>query len=166
MIWKPDVTVAAVVEREGRFLIVEERVASTIVLNQPAGHLEKYESLIDAVIRETLEETAWHLIPQGVVGTYLWTQPGHGDRPSRSFLRIAFRGSVTDHEPDRKLDKGILKAAWLTPQQLSAQPGRLRSPLVLKCIDDYLAGCNYPLESLTYLAENPVGELRSSVAKL
>lgn len=153
MIWKPDVTVAAVVEREGRFLVVEERVRSRLVINQPAGHLEKGESLVQAVIRETLEETAWHFVPQSVVGIYLWNQAARsGEGPARTFLRVAFHGTVTHHEGGRTLDTGIERALWLSREQLAAQPARLRSPLVLRCVDDYLAGRRFPLEVLTDLA--------------
>src|ERR1700759_427972 len=103
MVWKPDVTVAAVVEDDGRFLLVEERITSALVFNQPAGHVEPGETLLQAVIRETLEETAWHFTPEFLLGLYLWKRP---DRP-RSFLRVAFGGRVTSHNPLRGLDKGI-----------------------------------------------------------
>lgn len=153
MIWKPDVTVAAVVEREGRFLVVEERVRSRLVINQPAGHLEKGESLVEAVVREALEETAWHFVPKAVVGIYLWNQTARsGDGPARTFLRVAFHGTVTHHEGARTLDTGIERALWLSREQLAAQPSRLRSPLVMRCVDDYLAGRRFPLEVLTDLS--------------
>jgi 8-oxo-dGTP pyrophosphatase MutT (NUDIX family) len=153
MIWKPDVTVAAVVEREGRFLVVEERVRSRLVINQPAGHLEKGESLVQAVIREALEETAWHFVPQTIVGIYLWNQAARSaEGPARTFLRVAFNGTVTHQEGGRTLDTGIERTLWLSREQLAAQPARLRSPLVLRCVDDYLAGHRFPLEVLTHLA--------------
>lgn len=153
MTWKPDVTVAAVVEREGRFLIVEERVRARLVLNQPAGHLEAGESLLEAVVRETVEETGWQLVPEAVVGVYQWSQtPASTDGRARSFLRVAFCGHVAHHDAARPLDKGIERAVWLTRQQLTAQVARLRSPLVMRCIDDYLLGRRYPLALLAHLA--------------
>jgi len=153
MTWKPDVTVAAVVEREGRFLLVEERAGTRLVFNQPAGHLEPGESLVDAVIRETLEETGWHFTPAAIVGVYLWDRPRPGnDGRQRSFLRIAFLGDVSRHEADRPLDEGIERTVWLTRQQVDAREPRLRSPLVQRCIVDYLAGRRFSLDLLAYLA--------------
>lgn len=152
MVWKPDVTVAAVVEREGRFLVVEERVRSRLVLNQPAGHLESGESLLQAVVREALEETGWQFVPEAVVGVYLWNQtPASADGRSRSFLRVAFCGEVVQHDASRPLDKGIERAVWLTQQQLNAQSTRLRSPLVMRCIEDYVLGKRYPLDLLAHM---------------
>lgn len=145
MTFRPDVTVAAVVERDGRFLVVEERAARRIVINQPAGHLEAGESLLDAAVRETLEETGYRLVPASVTGVYLWRHPATG----RSFLRVAFTGTVTGPEPDRALDRCIVRAAWMSREQLAARPNVLRSPLVLRCIDDFLAGARYPLSLLT-----------------
>lgn len=145
--WKPEVTVAAIVERAGRFLMVEERVSGGLVFNQPAGHLEDRETLIEAAIRETREETAWRFAPESLVGTYLWRSPDNG----RTFLRFAFCGSVDDHRPQQALDTGIVRALWMTHEQLRAQPHRLRSPLVLRCIDDYLQGRRLPLESVACL---------------
>jgi len=146
--WNPEVTVAAIVERDGRFLMVEERISGRLVLNQPAGHLEDGETLLEAVIRETREETAWRLAPQALVGTYLWRNPENG----RSFLRFTFCGSVDDHHAEQKLDTGIVRAVWLSHEQLLAQPGRLRSPLVLRCLDDYLRGARHPLDSVATLS--------------
>jgi 8-oxo-dGTP pyrophosphatase MutT (NUDIX family) len=145
--WNPEVTVAAVVERDGRFLIVEERVGGRLVLNQPAGHLEDRETLIEAAIRETREETAWRLLPVALVGTYLWRNPDNG----RSFLRFTFCGTVDDHAAGQALDQGIVRALWLSREQLVAQPNRLRSPLVLRCLEDYLAGARHPLDSVAML---------------
>ena len=147
MSWNPEVTVAAVVQREGRFLMVEERVSGRLVLNQPAGHLEDRETLIEAAIRETREETAWRLTPEALIGTYLWRNPDN----DRTFLRFAFCGSVDDHAAGQALDTGIVRAVWMTHEQLLAQPGRLRSPLVLRCLDDYLRGQRQPLESVATL---------------
>ena len=143
----PEVTVAAVVVRDGRFLLVEERIQGRLVLNQPAGHLEDRETLIDAAVRETREETAWRFHPEALVGTYLWRNPSNG----RSFLRFAFCGEVDDHQPQQPLDKGIVRALWLSPDELQAQPARLRSPLVMRCIEDFLQGRRLPLESVSSL---------------
>jgi 8-oxo-dGTP pyrophosphatase MutT (NUDIX family) len=143
----PDVTVAAIVQREGRFLMVEERIAGRLVLNQPAGHLEDAETLVEAAVRETREETAWRLHPEALVGVYLWRNPDNG----RSFLRFAFCGSVDDHRPGQPLDTGIQRALWLSRAQLLAQPARLRSPLVVRCLDDYLLGRRQPLETVASL---------------
>ena len=149
MIWKPDVTVAAVIEREGRFLMVEERVGQSLVINQPAGHLEPNESLIEATIRETLEETAWRFEPEAVCGVYLWRHPER----DVTYLRVAFAGRVTEQLQERSLDQGIQQALWLSRDELAQRATELRSPLVLRCIDDYLSGNRYPLELLTHLVE-------------
>jgi len=143
----PEVTVAAIVERDSRFLIVEERIAGRLVLNQPAGHLEDRETLVDAVIRETREESAWRFHPEAMVGTYLWRNPHTG----RSYLRFAFCGSVDDHQPLQPLDTGIVRAVWLTHAQLLAQSQRLRSPLVLRCLEDYLLGRRSGLDAVACL---------------
>lgn len=145
-----DVTVAAVVEQSGRFLIVEELIAGQRVLNQPAGHLEPGESLVEAVIRETLEETAFALEPEAVTGIYLWQTPDQ----RRTFLRVAFAGQCRGHDPHRRLDVGILRADWLTREEIAGNCHRLRSPMVLRCIDDYLAGVRYPLDCLTQVGSD------------
>ncbi len=147
MAFNPEVTVAAVVERDSRYLLVEERIAGRLVLNQPAGHLEDRETLLDAVIREAREETAWHFVPTALVGTYLWRSPDSG----RSFLRFAFCGDVDDFRADQALDTGIVRAVWLSREQILNQRARLRSPLVLRCIDDYLLGRRQPLDSVSAL---------------
>lgn len=147
MRWNPEVTVAAIVERDGRYLVVEERVGGRLVLNQPAGHLEDRETLIEAVVRETREETAWRLSPEALVGIYLWRSPDS----DRTFLRFAFCGTVDDHRADQKLDTGIVRALWMSHEQLLAQPGRLRSPLVLRCLDDFRLGIRRPLETVATL---------------
>jgi 8-oxo-dGTP pyrophosphatase MutT (NUDIX family) len=136
MVWKPDVTVAAVVERDGRFLLVEELIRGRRVFNQPAGHLEDGESLLHAVIRETAEETAWRFSPQWLVGTYLWRNP----RTGHSTLRFAFSGEVDAHAPERPLDPPIIAVHWLAHGEILKRRTRLRSPLVLRCVEDYLAG--------------------------
>ncbi len=143
MIWKPDVTVAAVTERDGRFLLVEERIRGRLVLNQPAGHLEDGESLLHAVVRETLEETAWDFEPQWLLGVYLWRA-----RPGHTTLRFAFIGTVGRFEAGRALDPPIIATHWLTREAVAAQSARLRTPLVLRCIDDYLRGARSPLAAI------------------
>jgi 8-oxo-dGTP pyrophosphatase MutT (NUDIX family) len=147
MVWKPDVTVAAVVERDGKFLFVEERASGRVVLNQPAGHLERDETLLHAVARETLEETGWTFVPREIVGIYLW-QPEH---LAKTFLRVAFCGQLEGHDPSRPLDHGILRTRWLDREQLLEARARHRSPLVAQCVDDYLGGVRYPLALLTHL---------------
>lgn len=135
MIWRPDVTVAAVVERQGQFLFVEERVRGALVLNQPAGHLEAGESLVDAVMRETLEESAWEITVQHLVGVYQWTSPSDGT----AFMRFAFAATAARHT-DRTLDTGIERAIWLSPNALRDHSVPARSPLVAQCVEDFLAG--------------------------
>jgi 8-oxo-dGTP pyrophosphatase MutT (NUDIX family) len=142
--WNPEVTVAAIVELDRRFLVVEERIANRLVLNQPAGHLEDHETLLEAVIRETREETAWRFRPEALVGTYLWRNPADG----RSFLRFAFCGTVDDHDARQPLDKGIIRALWMSHEQLLAQSSRLRSPLVMSCLQDFLLGKRQSLDSV------------------
>ncbi len=141
MIFRPDVTVAAVIERDSRFLLVEERAGRRIVFNQPAGHLEDGESLLDAVIRETLEETACRFTPESLLGVYLWRNPVN----DRTFLRVAFTGSVGDPEPGYRLDRSIIRTTWMSRTQLADRPNALRSPLVLRCIADYDRGTRHPL---------------------
>lgn len=148
MVWKPNVTVAAVVERQGRFLFVEEKADGALVLNQPAGHLDKGESLQQAMVRETLEETAWHVVPEGLLGAYRWCHP----RKDITYLRFAFIGRAVRQEPNRTLDHGIVRALWLTPDELRGERHRHRSPQVQRCVDDYLAGQRFPLAFLKDLA--------------
>jgi 8-oxo-dGTP pyrophosphatase MutT (NUDIX family) len=152
MVWKPDVTVAAIAERDGQFLFVEERAGGRVVINQPAGHLEESETFLEAVIRETLEETAWSFEPTAVVGVYVW-RPEH---QARTFLRVAFAGHLVAHDPARPLDRGILRTRWLARQDLAQPRIRLRSPLVTQCVDDYLAGARYPLSLISHLIASPV----------
>jgi len=143
-VWKPHATVAAIIERDQRFLIVEEISAEKTVYNQPAGHLDPGESLITAAIRETQEETAWQFTPEYISGIYRWDQ----NNTTNCFLRVAFVGSCKNHNKDQPLDNGIIRAIWLTRDELAAQTDKLRSPMVLRCIDDYLEGKKYPLDLL------------------
>ena len=155
MTWRPDLTVAAVVLRDDRFLIVEERIGGKTVFNQPAGHVEDGESIVEAVVRETLEETAWHFMPRYLLGCYLW----RSSRSGRTTLRFAICGDATSQQPERRLDHGIIAAHWRSRDELLADSARLRSPLVMRCIDDLLSGCRYELSALAHLddrtAPNP-----------
>jgi len=134
-LWRPDVTVAAVVPDNGRFLFIAERVRGELVLNQPAGHLEQNESLADAVVRETLEESRWQVRPEALVGAYQWQAPD-----GTGFLRFAFHAIALREDAARGLDTGIEQVLWLSRDQMLDCGIRLRSPLVLTCVDDYLAG--------------------------
>jgi len=146
MDWLPHITVAAIIESEKRFLLVEEESEGLIVFNQPAGHWDEGETLFVAVARETLEETGWHFLPQAVIGLYQYTNPLN----NITYLRICFSGRHYNHEPDRPLDKGILRTVWFTHDEVMNQDN-LRSPLVLRCVEDYLAGVRYPLSLITNL---------------
>jgi ADP-ribose pyrophosphatase YjhB (NUDIX family) len=145
-IWKPNVTVAAIAERDGRFLLVEEETPEGIRFNQPAGHLDEGESLLAACAREALEETAWRFRPNALVGIYQWPRP-QGDI---TYLRFAFAGQLGSEETGRKLDTGILRTVWMTPEEIDASQERHRSPLVWQCVQDYLAGRRYPLEIIRH----------------
>jgi ADP-ribose pyrophosphatase YjhB (NUDIX family) len=144
MIWKPNVVVAAIVERDGKFLMVEEEADGEIVLNQPAGHLDEGESLLEAVVRETLEETAWHVEPEALLGVYRWSHPAK----KITYLRFAFRAHAVREEPARALDHGIVRALWLTFDEIRAERTRHRSPQVERCLHDYRLGQRYALELL------------------
>ena len=146
-VWKPNVTVAAVVEREGRFLLVEEESDQGLMLNQPAGHLEADESLIEGVARETLEETAFEFTPEYLVGVYRWRHPAR----KITYLRFALAGTLGTHHAGRTLDTGIVRALWLTAAEVRASRNRHRSPLVVRCIEDYLRGARAPLDMLVDL---------------
>jgi len=143
-LWRPSVTVAAVIERDGKFLFVEELQEGKRVLNQPAGHLDPGETLLDACAREVLEETAHRFEPTAMVGIYRW----HYKPAEVTFLRFCFAGRILGTEP-RALDKEILALHWLAPAELKAKASMHRSPLVQQCLDDYLAGCNFPLTVLS-----------------
>lgn len=146
MTWAPHVTVATLVERDGRYLVVEEETESGIRLNQPAGHLEADESLIEAAVRETLEETGCDVTLEHLVGVYRWQRPAS----DVVYLRFAFSARLLAHHPARPLDTGILRTLWLTPGELRAQSSRHRSPLVMRCVDDHLAGVRHPLDLLIH----------------
>jgi len=146
MVWKPNVTVAAVVQRDGKFLLVEEETESGLAFNQPAGHLEAGEALVDAVVREALEETAYHFKPTHLVGIYNWRHP----TKDVTYLRFAFAGELRGWEAERKLDEGIVAARWLTLDEVKATQDRHRSPLILRCIEDLVAGKRYPLDLLVH----------------
>ena len=142
MIWKPHVTVAAVIEREGRFLLVEEETQQGLQFNQPAGHLDEFESLIDAAVRETREETAHDFTPTALVGVYQWRCLDN----DATYLRFAFSGTVTGPTPGVALDAGIVRAVWMTSEEIEATRARHRSPLLVACVRDYLAGRRFPLD--------------------
>ena len=137
------VTVAAVAQRDGRFLVVEEQADGGLRLNQPAGHLEPGETLLAAAAREALEETAYRFTPESLLGVYRWRNP-----QGITYVRFAFVGQAAGPEPGRALDQGIVRALWLTPDELQAERARHRSPLVYRCVEDCLAGRRFPLELL------------------
>lgn len=141
-IWKPNVTVAALIERDGSFLLVEEETEDGLRFNQPAGHLDEGESLVAACAREALEETAWGFAPTALVGIYQWLRP-QGDI---TYLRFAFAGDLGEHAVGRVLDTGIQRAVWMTPAEIQTTAPRHRSPLVAQCVVDYLAGRRFPLD--------------------
>jgi 8-oxo-dGTP pyrophosphatase MutT (NUDIX family) len=147
--WTPHVVVACVVEREGRFLLVEERIEGALCMNQPAGHWEQGETLVEGAIRETLEESGWEVEPTHVLGLY------HYDPADLEygFLRIAFVARALRERPGHKLDEGIERAVWLTRDEVAATAALHRSPMVLRCVDDYLAGQRFPLSMLAHLNE-------------
>ena len=147
-LWKPSVTVAAVIERDGRFLLVEEQTADGVRLNQPAGHLDPGESLPAAAARETLEETAFDFTPRQLIGVYLWCTETPPLDNAVTYLRFAFCGDLGAADPGRALDHGILRTLWLTREEIAARAAEHRSPLVLRCVDDYLRGVRFPLELL------------------
>jgi NADH pyrophosphatase NudC (nudix superfamily) len=143
----PEITVAAITETDGRFLVVEERINQRLVFNQPAGHVEHGESLVTAVVREVREETAWRFEPASVIGVYLWRSPESGVMT----MRFAFSGTVDDHQAAQPLDHGIIGTHWLSRTDLQEREQRLRSPLVMRCIEDYLGGKRQPLASVGHL---------------
>jgi 8-oxo-dGTP pyrophosphatase MutT (NUDIX family) len=144
---RPVVTVATIVVRDGAFLCVEEHTRAGVRINQPAGHLESGESLAQGAVRETLEETGYHVQPTALVGIYRWQLPATG----ATFIRFAFAAAVTAHERDRPLDTGIVRAGWYPYADLVLRLGEHRSPLVLRCIDDFRSGRTLPLDMVTEL---------------
>lgn len=144
MVWAPNVTVAAIIERDRRFLLVEEETANGLQFNQPAGHLEENEGLLAAVRREVLEETAWQFEPETLVSVQLWRK----NPQATTFLRFCFAGTCHSHDPLQALDTGIVGTLWLTRDEVASQRQRLRSPLVLLGIDEYLQGQRHPLALL------------------
>jgi len=147
-IFAPDLTVATVVVRDGRLLMIEEMVQGQSVVNQPAGHLEPDETLQQAAIRETLEESGWDVELIDFIGCYQWTSPTNG----RAFVRFAFSGRACRHHPERPLDDGVIRAVWMSPSEIGDCADRHRSPLVLAVIDDFLAGKRLPLAAVRQLA--------------
>lgn len=145
-IWKPNVTVAAVVQRDGKFLLVEEETTEGIRFNQPAGHLEKGESLLEAVARETLEETGYTFKPTFLLGIYQWAHPDK----DITYLRFAFGGDLFAYDPHRPLDEGIIAARWLSFDQIRDSLAQHRSPLILRCVQDWMAGIRMPLSAITH----------------
>jgi 8-oxo-dGTP pyrophosphatase MutT (NUDIX family) len=147
--WKPSVTVAAIVERQGRYLLIEEHTPEGLRLNNPAGHLEPGEDPVSACAREAIEETAHPFVPQHLVGVYLsrFQRPARAGREAEdvTYLRFAFSGQVDDPVADRKLDDGILRTLWMTLDEVRASADRHRSPLVLRCIEDHARGQRWPL---------------------
>jgi len=144
--WKPNATVAAIIEQNGKFLLVEETTDRGNRYNQPAGHLEDGETLFQAVIRETMEESAYEFTPEALLGVYHWKHT-HNDT---TYLRFAFIGKVGKHFPMRELDTGIVQAVWMSIDEIRDKAGLMRSEQVLTCIEDYLAGKRYPLEVVTH----------------
>ena len=148
MVWRPHVTVAAIIERDGRFLLVEEETDAGVRFNQPAGHLECFEALADACVREAFEETGYAFVPRYLVGVYNW----RNEPADITYLRFAFGGDIAGQDPGRGLDEGIIAAHWLTGDEIRACRDRHRSPLIMRCIEDWLGGKRYPLDLITHYA--------------
>jgi 8-oxo-dGTP pyrophosphatase MutT (NUDIX family) len=146
--WRPSVTVAAIIERDGRFLLVEEETSHGLRLNNPAGHLDPGESLADGCAREALEETTWEFRPTQLLGVYISRFVKAATGEDITYLRFAFTGELGHPVPGRVLDDGIVRTLWMTPDEIRANAHRLRSPLVLKCLEDYLAGVRYPMSAI------------------
>lgn len=145
MTWAPHVTVATVVERDGRFLFVYEDADGHRVYNQPAGHLDPNETLVEAAVRETLEETRWRIEPTALLGIGLYRAPANGV----TYLRHTFAARALEEHPERDLDEGIIEPRWLTREELAERRSEWRSPMVMQAVDDYLSGKRYPLELLS-----------------
>lgn len=155
----PALTVAAIIERDGRFLMVEEWVRGRRVINQPAGHVEPGESLTGAVVRETMEESGWVFAPEAVTGIYFWQRPGS----TRQFLRVAICGHALTHDTARRLDDGIIQTLWLSREQLMQRAASLRSPMVMRAVDEHLGGARHPIAPLNEL---PVARLLEQAQRL
>jgi len=166
--WKPNVTVAAIIERDGRFMLVEEHTSEGLRLNNPAGHLDPDESLVQACVRETLEETAFAFEPKALVGVYL-TSPELSDAAGNpaaqrlTYLRFAFCGDLGAFDAGRRLDKGIVRTLWMDVGEIRACRERHRSPVLLRCVEDYLAGARFPL---ALLAADPEGFAHRATPRL
>ena len=163
--WNPSVTVAAVIEHDGRYLLVEEHTPEGLKLNNPAGHLDPGESPLEGVVREALEETARRFQPEALLGVYLsrFVRPATGE--DVTYLRFAFCGTVGEPLPGRTLDEGIVRTLWLGPDEIRAAAARLRSPLVLRCIEDHLAGRRHPLGVLTTDASVYTPDIKAPVKR-
>lgn len=146
--WRPSVTVAAIIEKDGRFLMIEEETSHGLRLNNPAGHLDPGESPAQGCAREALEEAAWHFRPTALVGIYIARFVKQANGQDITYLRFAFCGELGEHEPQRPLDHGIVRTLWMTPDEMRASADRLRSPMVLRCMEDYLAGIRMPLSTI------------------
>ncbi|MFM2348753.1 MAG: hypothetical protein RL654_3506 [Pseudomonadota bacterium] len=154
--WKPSVTVAAIIEQDGRFLLVEEETPDGLKLNNPAGHLEAGESLLHGVVRETLEETGRAFVPEALLGVYLARMHREADPTADvTYLRFAYRGRVGEPIPGQVLDAGIVRTVWMTPDEIRTSVARHRSPMLLRCVEDHLAGRSHPLDAIW--AEDALG---------
>ena len=150
MRWTPYVTVAAIIQRDDKFLLVKENINNQIVYNQPAGHWEDNETLSEAVIREVMEETAWQFKIEFITGIYQWKHPSL----NKTFLRFTFAGTVGNFQPQRKLDKEIIETVWLNLEEIKKLGPQLRSPQVILCIEDYLAGKQFSPDLLSVVMNN------------
>jgi 8-oxo-dGTP pyrophosphatase MutT (NUDIX family) len=146
--WKPSTTVAAIIERDGRYLMIEEHTPEGLRLNSPAGHLDPGESPVQGVVREALEETTCDFTPSALLGVYLSRFQRESTGEDITYLRFAFCGTVGEPNPELTLDTGIVRTLWMTPDELRACPERHRSPLVMRCVDDHVAGRRFPLETI------------------
>jgi 8-oxo-dGTP pyrophosphatase MutT (NUDIX family) len=152
--WTPSSTVAAIIEHDGRYLMIEEHTPEGLRLNSPAGHLDPGESPLQGVVRETLEETTCDFTPSALLGVYLSRFQRASTGEDITYLRFAFCGTVGEPKPELTLDTGIVRTLWMTPDELRACPERHRSPLVMRCVDDHVAGRRFPLE--TIITDNSV----------
>lgn len=146
-LWYPHLTVATIVESNNKFLIVKELSDGQVVLNQPAGHVDENETLFEAATRETLEETGWHVNVDALIGFYMYTSPGNGT----TYFRALFAATALEQEPGYTLDEGIIEAQWLSLEDIRQQVAILRSPMVLQCVEDYLAGRRLPLDCISHM---------------